>query len=187
MLGNEQDAQDATQEALIAIVRGLPSFDGRSAFSTWAYRVATNSALDEMRRRGRRPVPGLDEAAHGTKTSSDSVLLTGAARTAWPDSADAVTARLDVDEALKQLPEEQRAAIVLRDLLDLDYAEIAEGLAIPIGTVRSRIARGRVAIGALLAVSDDGDDNAMVRGSREPRAGGGNSESQIDRQRDQEP
>ena len=58
LCGNDADAADATQEALIAIVRGLPRYDGRSAFSTWAYRVATNACLDELRRRGWRPVPG---------------------------------------------------------------------------------------------------------------------------------
>ena len=61
MLGNDHDAEDATQEAMIAIVRGLARFDGRSAFSTWAYRVATNAALDELRRKGRRPRPTTGE------------------------------------------------------------------------------------------------------------------------------
>ena len=53
--GNDADAADATQEALLAVVRGLPRFDGRSRFSTWVYRIATNAALDELRRRQRRP------------------------------------------------------------------------------------------------------------------------------------
>ena len=57
--GNDADAADATQEALMAIVRGLPRFDGRSTFSTWSYRVATNACLDELRRRKRRPTPAL--------------------------------------------------------------------------------------------------------------------------------
>src|SRR5690606_3712334 len=61
LAGNEADALDATQEALIAIVRGLGRFDGRAAFGTWAYRVATNACLDELRRRQRRPDPGLPE------------------------------------------------------------------------------------------------------------------------------
>ena len=185
MLGNEQDAQDATQEALIAIVRGLPSFDGRSAFSTWAYRVATNSALDEMRRRGRRPVPGLDVGEEAV-TSSTSDISAAVAVRAWVDPADAVGTRLDVDTALQQIPDEQRAAVVLRDLLDLDYAEIAEVLAIPIGTVRSRIARGRVALAALLESRDETDDGMNARGSRAPGSDVGNCASQTERQRDQE-
>src|SRR5438552_14300903 len=59
LAGNEADAADACQEALVAIVRGLPRFDRRAAFSTWAYRVTTNACLDELRRRGRRPTPGI--------------------------------------------------------------------------------------------------------------------------------
>ena len=128
-----EDALDATQEALIALTRGLHRYDGRALFTTWLYRVATNAALDELRRRKRRPEPAeLDEerslgSAAGTVES-------------------AVAARLDVDAALATLTPEFRAAVVLRDLCDLDYAEIADVLDVPIGTVRSRIARGRAAI-----------------------------------------
>ena len=133
LAGNEADALDATQEALIAIARGIRRFDGRAAFSTWAYRVATNACLDELRRRQRRPTPGLPE----DEGSGDGggVGTSGAASRLLPD-------RLAIDAALAQLPEEFRAAVVLRDLCDLDYAEIAEALGIPPGTVRSRIARG---------------------------------------------
>ena len=144
LAGNDADALDATQEALIAIVRGLPRFDHRSAFSTWAYRVATNACLDELRRRGRRPVPGLEPDladAGGTVDRSGPALDT------------AVADRLDLDEALLTLPPEFRAPVVLRDQLGLDYAEIAEVLDIPPGTVRSRIARGRAALARHLAPS----------------------------------
>jgi RNA polymerase sigma-70 factor (ECF subfamily) len=127
ILGNPEDALDATQEAMIAVARGIGRFDGRSAFTTWLYRVATNAALDEGRRKARRPRP-VDPPAE-------------AAWVASPE--DAVGARLDVDAALGDLPEEFRVAVVLRDLCDLDYAEIAEVLGVPAGTVRSRIARGR--------------------------------------------
>src|SRR5436305_11787616 len=64
LAGNQADAADAAQEAMIAVVRGLPLYDGRAAFTTWAYRVATNACLDELRRRGRRPDPGLPEVEH---------------------------------------------------------------------------------------------------------------------------
>jgi RNA polymerase sigma-70 factor, ECF subfamily len=134
--GNEADAQDATQEALIAIVRGLPTFDGVSRFSTWAFRVATNACLDELRRRRRRPLPGLD------------IDVDVAARDS--DIGDAVGLRLDIDAAMARVPEEFRVAVTLRDLLGLDYAEIATVLGVPPGTVRSRIARGRRALAGLL-------------------------------------
>jgi RNA polymerase sigma-70 factor (ECF subfamily) len=133
------DAPDATQEALLAVVRGLPRFDGHAAFTTWLYRVTTNACLDELRRRRRRPLPGLEE-----ERPLDGAL-------AEPDPAGAVAARVDVDGALARLAPEFRAAVVLRDLCGLDYAEIAEVLGIPPGTVRSRIARGRGQLADLLA------------------------------------
>lgn len=137
MAGNDADALDATQEALIAIVRGLPRFDHRSAFTTWSYRVATNACLDELRRRGRRPVTGLDDhAAESARSHRDSN----------PRLDDTVVDRFVLDDALAGLAEEFRAPVVLRDQLGLDYAEIAEVLEIPPGTVRSRIARGRAAL-----------------------------------------
>jgi len=139
--GNPADAADATQEALLAIVRGLRRFDGRAAFTTWSYRVAANSCLDELRRRRRRPAPGLPENDRGASVDTASGV------------DEQVIARLTVDGALQELPLEFRAAVILRDLCALDYAEIAEVLDIPLGTVRSRIARGR----ALLATQLGGN------------------------------
>ena len=128
LAGNDADAGDATQEALMAIVRGLARFDGRSSFSTWSYRVASNAALDEMRRRKRRPVPVEEMFAGGD-------LGQGLAQQ--------VADRVTLDEALALLPEEFRQPVVLRDVAGLDYAEIALTLELAPGTVRSRIARGR--------------------------------------------
>ena len=142
-MGNDTDALDATQEALIAIVRGLPRFDGRAAFSTWSYRVATNTCLDELRRRRRRPEPGLTDD-EGSRSDGD---------TSAPALDEQVSARVAIDEAIQTLPLEFRAAVVLRDVCSLDYAEIASVLDIPAGTVRSRIARGR----ALLATQLSGN------------------------------
>src|SRR5689334_9776519 len=135
IVNDPDDALDATQEALIAAARGIARFDGRSRFTTWLYRIATNAAIDELRRRRRRPVP-QEELPEP--------------RAAAPDGTGAVDARLDVDAALAALPEDYRVAVVLRDLCDLDYAEIADVLDVPPGTVRSRIARGRAALHAEL-------------------------------------
>lgn len=126
LCANPEDAADATQEAMIAIVRGLPRFDGRSAFGTWVYRVATNACLDELRRLQRRPVPTLPRD------------------TAIPEAD--ISVRLDIDAALARLPIEFRTAVVLRDLCGLDYAEISAVLDVAAGTVRSRISRGRAAL-----------------------------------------
>jgi RNA polymerase sigma-70 factor (ECF subfamily) len=136
LCGNDADAADATQEALLAIVRGLHRFDGRSAFATWAHRVTTNACLDELRRRGRRPRADADAGERLVATASD--------------PADVAAASIDVDAALAGLAPEFRAAVVLRDLCALDYAEIAAVLEVPVGTVRSRIARGRAAVAEYL-------------------------------------
>ncbi len=131
ILNDPDDALDATQEALLAIARGILSFDGRSRFTTWCYRVTTNAALDEARRRSRRPRP-VAELPDGSAVAGEH----------QEQAAD----RLDVEAALATLSPEFRAAVALRDLAGLDYAEIAEILDIPAGTVRSRIARGRAAL-----------------------------------------
>lgn len=132
---NRQDAEDATQMALISIVRALPTFDGRSKFSTWVYRIATNAALDEVRRIRRRPRPTADDAL---------------AVPAQHDRSSAVDAQIDVRAALEQLPEEYRVAMVLRHIADMDYADIAIALDVPVGTVRSRLARGRDQLASIL-------------------------------------
>jgi RNA polymerase sigma-70 factor (ECF subfamily) len=150
VLANHDDALDATQEALLAIARRIGTFDGRSQFTTWMYRVASNAAIDEARRRSRRPTPaehGLDRPMPG------------------PPVADRVADRVDIDAALAGIPPEFRAAVALRDLAGLDYAEIAAILDVPPGTVRSRIARGRAALADRL----------------------GNSRPEVDRQTERSP
>ena len=136
LAGNEPDALDAAQEALIAIVRGLSRFDGSARFGTWAYRVATNACLDELRRRRRRPQPGLPDEP--------------LPREGHTPMAESVADRVDIDTAIACLPLDFRAPVVLRDLCGLDYADIATVLDIPPGTVRSRIARGRAQLAELL-------------------------------------
>lgn len=143
--GSAAEADDAAQEAMIAIVRGLPRFDGRAAFTTWAHRIATNATLDELRRRKRRPALHV-AAEDGSLPEPTDVLA--------DRRVAGVETRLDLDQALATLPDEFRQAVVLRDLGDLDYAEIAEALDVPVGTVKSRIARGRRLLVAALDPPD---------------------------------
>jgi RNA polymerase sigma-70 factor (ECF subfamily) len=141
--GSDADAADAAQEAMIAVVRNLASFDGRSSFGTWVYRIATNASLDELRRRRRRPV-----LAEPTEVPDDHD-----AHRADPEGGrrlDQIDDRMLLDTVLRQVPQEFRVPLVLRDVGDLDYAEIAATLDVPVGTVKSRIARGRAALGRLL-------------------------------------
>jgi RNA polymerase sigma-70 factor, ECF subfamily len=161
VLADREDALDATQEAMIAIARGIARFDGRAAFTTWMYRVATNAALDEARRKQRRPRP----VEHIADTTTRAPAFGDASGASSVDGRfDAVVAdRLDIDIALRTLPDDFRVAVVLRDLCDLDYAEIAEVLQIPPGTVRSRISRGRALLQDALA-----DTAAPAAGERNP-------------------
>jgi RNA polymerase sigma-70 factor, ECF subfamily len=154
--GNDTDAADATQEALIAIVRGLARFDGRAAFGTWCYRIATNACLDELRRRRRRPSVGADDVAVEQSVS------------AAPMVERVVTDRITVDAALASLSDEFRMPVILRDLCDLDYQEIAEVLDIPAGTVRSRISRGRSALAGLLRNQADDAERPSERPNETP-------------------
>jgi RNA polymerase sigma-70 factor (ECF subfamily) len=147
--GTTRDADDAAQEAMIRIVRALDRFDGRASFATWTFRIATNTALDELRKRNRRPqlhvlpAEGDDRAEHEHADEHAQRRVEG------------VADRMAIEGALADLPEEFRVPVVMRDVGDLDYAEIAEALDVPIGTVKSRIARGRRMLVDRLGNRDD--------------------------------
>jgi len=145
MTGNDADAADAAQDALMAVARGLPRFDERSRFSTWVYRIAVNSSIDELRRRSRRHTVSLDD-----ETAVAALATAPPASGGSGSDPELVAGRVDVDAALRTIPLDFRAVVVLRDLCGLDYAEIAEVLQLPAGTVRSRIARGRGALARVL-------------------------------------
>jgi RNA polymerase sigma-70 factor (ECF subfamily) len=137
------EVEDVTQEAFIKAYRALPSFRGDSAFYTWLYRIAINTAKNALVSQRRRPVDfDLDlqdpdqyerQAKLKEADTPEGVLLTDEIRTV-------------VEEAMEQLPEDLRTAIVLRELEGLSYEEIAEAMDCPVGTVRSRIFRAREAI-----------------------------------------
>ncbi len=133
--GASRDADDATQETMIRVVRHLDKFDGRSSFGTWVYRIATNTSLDELRKRRRRPQLQVVSDEHDAPLEF-----------ADPMADREIEASLDrsaIDNALASLPEDFRTPLIMRDVADLDYEEIAQTLGVPIGTVKSRIARGR--------------------------------------------
>ena len=156
------DAEDATQNALIAIVRGLDRYDARAEFSTWAYRVTSNACMDELRRRSRRPVPS------GAGSEDDEIEPVRAPGPTTgrlsPDPADLVVhaeERSRLQEALDQLDGSFRAPVVLRDVAGMDYAEIAEILGLAPGTVRSRIFRGRAKLAQILELGNHADTDGV--------------------------
>lgn len=139
LLGNRADAEDAAQDIFLRAFRGLGSFGGRSTFRTWLFRIALNAARTFRRSREGRP----EDLAGG---SADLDVTPGAGSLETE-----VIARDSVRRALAALPPDMREAIVLRDVNGLDYREIAEALAIPMGTVESRIFRGRARLREVLA------------------------------------
>jgi RNA polymerase sigma-70 factor (ECF subfamily) len=117
-------------------LRKLSSFRGEAAFTTWIHRVTVNACYDTLRRRQREPVTDATEEMHATPSAFD--------------HAESTAQALDVQRALVQVPDEFRAALVLHDVQDLPYEEVAEVLGVPIGTVKSRIHRGRMALARAL-------------------------------------
>ena len=131
ILGRDE-AEDVTQEVFVHVQQKLPSFEGRSRFGTWIYRIATNVSLNRLRSRRRRPqgapleegvVPSAERGP--VKRTSDAEL------------------RQTFREALAELPEEQRAVVVLRGVEGLSFQEVSEVLQIPVPTAHSRMARAR--------------------------------------------
>lgn len=140
--GNPELARDAAQEAWLSAFRKLSAFRGDSAFTTWLHRITVNACLDLLRKEQRAPVvalPARDDDADG-----------GGPEPALPDHADETIGSLDAAGALARVPVEFRTALVLHDVLDLPYAEVAEILEVPLGTVRSRLHRGRLQLAELI-------------------------------------
>jgi RNA polymerase sigma-70 factor (ECF subfamily) len=136
---NDEEALDTTQEIFVRVWQGLPGFRGEAKLSTWVFQIAWNHLRAHRRRTGRRSrvfVDGLDGRDHAIETAPD--LRADPERTALAsEMAERVSA------ALAELPEHYRVVVWLRDGEDLSYQQIAAVLDVPIGTVRSRLARAR--------------------------------------------
>jgi RNA polymerase sigma-70 factor, ECF subfamily len=141
-LADPEEAADALQDAMISAFRRAGSFRGESAVTTWLHRIVVNSCLDRMRRRAARPV---------TARSDEQSLDTLALGSAVPDPASDTDTSLDVLVALRQLPRDQQAALVLVDMLGYPVADAADVLGVAPGTVKSRCARGRARLAPRLA------------------------------------
>ncbi|MDO2949486.1 RNA polymerase sigma factor RpoE [Aeromonas simiae] len=142
-VNNPGDVPDVAQEAFIKAYRSLPTFRGDSAFYTWLYRIAVNTAKNYLTSQGRRP-PSSDVEAEDAEYYDGGEALT---EISTPENL-ALTDEIKrtVFAAIEALPEDLRTAITLRELEGLSYEEIAEIMECPVGTVRSRIFRAREAI-----------------------------------------
>jgi RNA polymerase sigma-70 factor, ECF subfamily len=133
--GNRADALDATQDAFIVAFRRAETFRGEAAFSTWLYRIGINACNDLLRKKSKQDLVDpdtIDAQIERSPTIEDPPV------------------RIDIVNALKQLPEEYRTAVVMHDLGGVPYEEIARLTSAQIGTVKSRISRGRRKLAALL-------------------------------------
>jgi RNA polymerase sigma-70 factor (ECF subfamily) len=153
-LRNPADAEDVAQEAFVKAYRALPQFRGDSAFYTWLYRIAINTAKNALAARERNPV-SYELDLQGNDESSDMV-----SRLKDPETPEGLALteeiRDTVNHAISELPEDLRTAIVLRELEGMSYEEIATSMDCPVGTVRSRIFRAREAIDRRLREVFDG-------------------------------
>ena len=140
---DQSDAQDIAQDAFVKAYRALPNFRGDSAFYTWLYRIAINTAKNYVVSLSRRPLEARVENADGEQLDLDELQKD----IATPENvllADEI--KQTILEAMSKLPEDLRVAITLREVDGLTYEEIAEAMDCPIGTVRSRIFRAREAV-----------------------------------------
>ena len=146
LVGDREEAADLAQEAFLKAWQGLSSFQGESSFSTWIYRLTTNVCIDYLRRKKRRqevePAVSLDDEDSG-----------------WAEPADAgqdPQRKLEAERSralsrgLERLPEHQRQVLVMRELSGLSYQEIGAATGLDLGTVKSRIARARLALRKIL-------------------------------------
>jgi RNA polymerase sigma-70 factor (ECF subfamily) len=139
ILGDPEEAADASQDTFLSAMRKLHTFRGEAAFTTWLHRVTVNACYDALRRKGRRPL--LRVASEEDRPGPEPAV---------PGHAEDVELSVDVARALREVPEEFRVALVLAEVEDLPYGRIAEILGVPVGTVKSRVFRGRAALGRAL-------------------------------------
>jgi RNA polymerase sigma-70 factor (ECF subfamily) len=144
LVRDPSEVEDVTQEAFIKAYRALPTFRGESAFYTWLYRIGINTAKNYLTAQGRKAPPMVDIDPEDAESSGES----GLARDTNTPEQELMSRQVaeTVNAAMDALPEELRAAIMLREIEGMSYDEIAAIMNCPIGTVRSRIFRAREAI-----------------------------------------
>lgn len=148
MCRNQSDAEEAAQEAFLAAWQGLPFFRGDSSFSTWLYRLASNACVDLLRREGRHR-----DSAGPSLNDEDLNLDLPADALSPQEEAERTELREQIEAGLAALPGEYRQVLILRELHQQSYDEISEILSLDVGTVKSRINRGRKKLRKILLES----------------------------------
>lgn len=166
IMGNPEDAHDAAQDTFLVAMRKLDQFRGEAAFGTWLHRIGVNACYDALRRKKRRPMLRSVDPGDGPQ---------GDLGPAEDDRADEIVGTIGVAQALAVIAEDYRIAVVLADVQDMAYDDIAKILDVPVGTVKSRVHRGRIALAKALGIEPG------TRGPRregEPTGRAGTSEGQ---------
>jgi len=152
MVSHAEDAADVTQDTLAKAIEHIDGFKGNSKLSTWLFRIAMNLSISHLRKRKVRKAASLETAGTGDNgdladqaSSLKSMMIDG--REPAPDHRVETDEQIDrLHEAIGELDDDLRAALLLRDLQDMDYQQIAEVMGIPVGTVKSRLFRARLAL-----------------------------------------
>ena len=150
---NPDDAAELTQDTFVKIIENIEGFESRSSFYTWAFRIAVNLTLNYRKRKAAIGFSSLDAPAAGADEQVRSALATVLLDDKTPTPADVAENRELcelVQNALGKLDDEHRTIIVLRDIEGMDYAQIADVLAMELGTVKSRLSRARAALRQIL-------------------------------------
>ena len=159
IVGNYDDAQELTQEALVRALQAIRRFRGNAGFYTWLFRIGVNLSINHHRRRARVQFTSLHAENELTGTQADGLAnLADVAGRSPEEQAHLHDVHQRVLRGLEKLEPDQRALVVLRDIEQLDYADIARVLEVPVGTVKSRLSRSRMALREMLAAAAKSSD-----------------------------
>jgi len=154
MTGRPEDAEELAQEAFLKALEKLDTFGGRSSFYTWLYRIAVNLTLSQRRRAARvrfQPLTTGEQDFDRSQAGKLSAEMAGRRNPGPAAAAESAETARRVSEALERLDDEFRVVVVLRDVEGMDYAQIADVLDVPAGTVKSRLHRARAMLRELLS------------------------------------
>lgn len=157
MCGNADDAFDLSQEAFVRAWRGLSGFQQEAAFSSWLYRLTANVCLDWLRAKKRRPTVSLTKADDDGEEAQLEIADPGKSP---EELLEAAEDRAALVKAMNELPVDYRQILTMRAINDMSYTEIAEALALPEGTVKSRLSRARLALRNILVKNGNKNDSA---------------------------
>ncbi|MBT9152621.1 MAG: ECF RNA polymerase sigma factor SigE [Firmicutes bacterium] len=167
MTGDREDSLDLTQESFVRVFRALKSFKGDSSLGTWIHRIVNNVVIDELRKRQRRPKVALNTDALLTTDEGEHALEISGKREDTPEEQLLRMERIaEIEQALAMITSEHRLVLIMRDIEGLSYEEMAQILALNIGTVKSRLSRARIALREKLIVAEQGKPTERLKVQR---------------------